>query len=159
MIKLTELMTELSVGDRTIRRWCAMFEETGYPFQKDDNNKRLFGLRELDMLKDFKTKLESMRMDEALKAVLPSYLAAEDVGQVKGSPDKECEKNSVKPNTTIDRFNSTQAILNEFGDLLKGDWLKTIMFYHSPERTRSEIYDKWVEVRAKVEQTFEIRDR
>jgi hypothetical protein len=65
-IRMTELASRLGVEISTPRRWCTLFEQRGYTFERDGSNRRIFHECDVLLLEQFQNHCSSMKLDEAL---------------------------------------------------------------------------------------------
>lgn len=57
-----EIITNLNIGESTLRKWCLALEEQNYSFIRTDQNKRLFTSKDLLVLAQFKMLVQEKNM-------------------------------------------------------------------------------------------------
>jgi hypothetical protein len=173
MRKLGELSEIIGVVDRTFRRWCLLFEEGGHAFQFDERGKRGFTDRDIAMFTLFQEKCKTMRSEDAVSFVLTKFKKGElqpkffqakadltfnlptpNVENLIPAETKSCVLQSECLVECDHKYEQMLASQREFGNILKGDWVKMILFCNALEVAQSVIYDKWEEHRIQVERIY-----
>jgi DNA-binding transcriptional MerR regulator len=65
-MRMTELASRLGVEISTPRRWCTLFEQRGYTFERDGSNRRIFHEVDVLLLEQFQNHCSSMKLEDAL---------------------------------------------------------------------------------------------
>jgi transposase len=131
-----EVSEVLCIGDSTLRKWCLLFEEHGYQFKKDENDRRQLTERDIILLKKFRELKESgLEQENAVNKILS------DIGVSRTHKDSE----KTPPVQHDERIKVTvhEEIILKVDHLLKNPQLPLRFYYNGYQEALRELIEQW----------------
>lgn len=146
LIRYSEALEMLDVkSERTLRRWCALFEQHGWNFNKDDTRRRLFSEKDIELLRKLKEKSGSMKLEEVVCNLL------EQIESVESNKLEERKGYSTESSSQTEMSVETITILlDNMQAYLEGDLLKVLFYCNPPDVIRKEIIERWNQFRSET---------
>jgi hypothetical protein len=128
-MRMTELANRLGVEISTPRRWCTLFEQRGYTFERDGSNRRIFHEVDVLLLEQFQNHCSSMKLEDALTKLFDE--------QEKSSVLDHENTNLIGPN----HGEYLRSIFKEVDELLKG--LPYEIYWYGADVALRQCSERW----------------
>ncbi|MEI7024718.1 hypothetical protein [Paenibacillus sp. y28] len=138
------MAAHLEIVDRTLRRWCSLFEEQGYFFEKDEQGRRIFTSDDSRLLVRFKKAAQTMKLEEAVLFVLPK-------NRKKHNPSDSPPPSVSDSSPSNSEFGRMEQVLDELQDFIASDFFRATLFME-PDKARQQMLDLLKQVRQHDEQ-------
>jgi len=136
-----EVAKHLLVGNSTLRRYCVELETSGYSFNKDEKNRRLFSITDMIALEQFKDLVKSrkVRAEEAASIIVK-------VNNPSKEKDKEIENQNEQLLTILKEILENQRKQEQINQyiLREIESQKKVMLSYKDEKEEKRSLLQWL---------------